>query len=48
MDPLTQAALGATVGHAGFYRRLGMASVTIGAFAGAFPDIDTLASSFAG
>jgi len=48
MDPLTQATLGAAVGHAGFYRRLGMASVTIGAFAGAFPDIDTLASAFAG
>lgn len=47
MDPLTQAALGAAVGHAGFYRRLGMASVTVGALAGAFPDIDAIASAFA-
>lgn len=45
MDPLSQAALGATVGALAGGRQLGLArSAALGAFAGALPDIDILAN----
>ena len=44
MDPFSQAGLGAAVGLAAGYRRLGFRSALIGAGAGALPDIDVLFS----
>jgi inner membrane protein len=48
MDPLSQAALGATAGHALCHRRLGARAVGLGAVAGAFPDIDAFYGLFVG
>lgn len=48
MDPITQAALGATVGHAVFHRRLGMRAAAVGAVVGMFPDIDTFYGTLEG
>jgi len=41
MDPFSQAALGAAVGHVACHRRLGLRAAAIGALAGMFPDVDT-------
>ena len=48
MDPISQAALGAAVGHAFFHRQLGMKAAGIGALAGMFPDIDTFYGTMEG
>lgn len=48
MDPISQAALGAAAGHALFHRQLGSRAVVLGAFAGAFPDIDAFYGYFDG
>jgi inner membrane protein len=42
MDPLTHAALGATIGHAGFHRQLGARAVACGAVMAMVPDLDLL------
>ena len=44
MDPISQTALGAVVGHVAGHRRLGAKAAVIGAVAGALPDIDVLFS----
>lgn len=43
MDPLTHAALGATVGLVGFRRRLGRRALAVGALVGMLPDADVAA-----
>lgn len=48
MDPITQAALGAAVGHAAFHRQLGMKAAAVGALVGMFPDIDTFYGTLEG
>lgn len=48
MDSLTQAALGAAIGQAGFSHRLGRKAAWWGAAAGLVPDLDVLAMAFAG
>ena len=48
MDPITQAALGAAVGHAAFHRQLGMKAAAVGALAGMFPDVDTFYGTLEG
>jgi inner membrane protein len=48
MDPVSQAALGAAVGHAFFHRQLGMKAAGLGALAGLFPDIDSFYGSMEG
>ncbi|MAF83950.1 MAG: hypothetical protein CL797_07610 [Chromatiales bacterium] len=48
MDPITQAALGAAVGHAAFHRQLGTKAMAIGALAGMFPDIDSFYGALEG
>jgi len=48
MDPITQAALGAAVGHAAFHRQLGMKAAAVGALAGMFPDIDSFYGALEG
>ncbi|MFW6092551.1 MAG: metal-dependent hydrolase [Pseudomonadota bacterium] len=45
MDPVSQAALGAVVGHVAGYRRLGHRAAVVGALAGALPDVDVLFSA---
>ncbi|MDJ0927648.1 MAG: metal-dependent hydrolase [Gammaproteobacteria bacterium] len=40
MDPISQAALGAAVGHVCFHRQLGMKAAGLGAIAGMCPDLD--------
>jgi inner membrane protein len=42
MDPISQAALGAVVGQIAGHRRLGYRAATVGALAGAAPDLDVL------
>lgn len=42
MDPFSQAALGAVVGQAAGHTRLGFRAATVGALAGALPDLDVL------
>ncbi|HEX7038107.1 MAG TPA: metal-dependent hydrolase [Pseudomonadales bacterium] len=42
MDPFSQAALGAVVGQAAGHARLGYRAATVGALAGAMPDLDVL------
>ena len=42
MDPVSQAALGAAIGHVCFHRQLGMKAAGLGAIAGMCPDIDVL------
>lgn len=46
MDSLTQAALGAAVGHACWHRQLGRSALLLGAAAGVLPDLDVLAYPF--
>ncbi|HEX7126150.1 MAG TPA: metal-dependent hydrolase [Thermodesulfobacteriota bacterium] len=48
MDPLTQMALGATVGQAGFRRRLGRRAALVGAVAALLPDLDVVPVAFMG
>jgi len=48
MDSVTQAALGAVVGEAVAGRRIGNRALLLGAVAGTLPDLDLLASFFAG
>lgn len=48
MDTLTQAALGATIGQAGFARKLGPHAVWIGALAGTVPDLDVVTELMGG
>lgn len=43
MDSITQAVLGATIGEAGFRRRLGGRAVALGALCGVLPDLDIAA-----
>jgi inner membrane protein len=43
MDTVTQIALGATIGEAGFRRRLGGRAVVMGGFCGLAPDLDMVA-----
>ena len=47
MDPVTQAALGATVGQLGFQRQLGRRALFWGALVGMLPDLDMLVKLFA-
>ncbi len=47
MDPLTHAALGATLGQAGFRRSLGRRALAVGAVVAASPDLDLLPALFA-
>ncbi|MDH3643259.1 MAG: metal-dependent hydrolase [Gammaproteobacteria bacterium] len=44
MDPISQAALGAVVAQSAAHRTLGLRAATLGAAAGAMPDIDVLFS----
>lgn len=48
MDPISQAALGAAVGHALCHRQLGMRAAGLGALAGMCPDVDTFWGSMQG
>lgn len=48
MDPISQAALGAAVGHVLFHRRLGMRAAGLGAVAGVCPDVDAFWGSMQG
>ena len=48
MDPISQAALGAAVGHAFFYKQLGYRAAGWGALAGLFPDVDTFYGAMEG
>jgi inner membrane protein len=48
MDPLSQAAVGAAVGHLFFHRQLGMKAAGLGALAGMFPDVDTFYGAMEG
>lgn len=46
MDPITQAALGATVGQVGFQKRLGRRALLWGAIIGMLPDLDMVVKIF--
>lgn len=46
MDTLTQAALGAAVGHACWHRQLGRSALLLGAALGVLPDLDVLVYPF--
>jgi inner membrane protein len=48
VDPLTHAALGATIGRAGFYRHLGPRAVACGAIMAVIPDLDLLYGALVG
>jgi len=48
VDPISQAALGAAVGHLCFHRQLGMRAAGLGAVAGMCPDMDTFWGSMQG
>ncbi|MGH1337066.1 MAG: metal-dependent hydrolase [Aureispira sp.] len=47
MDSITQATLGAAVGHAVLGKKMGNKAVLIGAFAGTVPDLDVISQLFA-
>jgi inner membrane protein len=46
MDSLTQATLGAAVGHAVLGKKMGNKAIVIGAFAGTIPDLDIISQLF--
>ena len=46
MDSLTQATLGAAVGHAVLGKKMGNKAIVIGAFAGTIPDLDIISQVF--
>ncbi len=48
MDPISQAALGAAVGHTLFHRQLGGRAMVVGALAGMFPDVDSFYGAMEG
>src|SRR5687767_7719315 len=48
MDTLTQMALGAAVGQAGFHRRFGRRAALFGAVGGLLPDLDVVPIAFMG
>ncbi len=47
MDSITQATLGAAVGHAILGKKMGNKAIVIGAFAGTIPDLDVISQVFA-
>jgi len=48
MDSVTQMLFGATIGQAGFRRRLGRKALVAGAVLGSIPDMDVVVGWFAG
>lgn len=46
MDSITQATLGAAIGHAVLGKKMGNKAIIIGAFAGTIPDLDVISRVF--